>query len=342
MADFVTGLDIGTSSIKAVVLSHKSKPAKLVAFGSIASPQPGMVSDADVDLEALASAIKNLLSSVKAPGPAVVTALPESKIFTRVVSDFPYLSDDEVASAIRYSTEEFVPLPADQVNLYWQVIGRSKEHNNTSVFVVASPKNTVAKYLRVLELAKLRPQALETELIAATRVLIGANEFAPTTLIVNLGANSTDFAIVSKGLILLTRSIATGGMALTRAIAQYLNFEPLQAEEYKKVYGLTQDQLGGKIYQALKPLVDIIVTESQRVIQSFQTKYTQNPVKRVVLAGGGAKMPGLVIYLANNLGMEVQESDPWAFIQKDRNIENKLQENTVQYVVAAGLAMREG
>ncbi|KKR81238.1 MAG: type IV pilus assembly protein PilM [Candidatus Daviesbacteria bacterium GW2011_GWA1_41_61] len=342
MADFVTGLDIGTSSIKAVVLSHKSKPAKLVAFGSIAAPQPGMISDADVDLETVASAIKNLLSSVKTPSSSVVVALPESKIFTRVVSDFPYLSDGEVASAIRYSTEEFVPLPADQVSLYWQVIGRSKDRNNTTVFVVASPKNTVSKYLRVLELAKLRPQALETELIAATRVLIGSNEFAPTTLIINFGANSTDFAVVSKGLILLTRSIATGGMALTRAIAQYLNFEPLQAEEYKKVYGLSQEQLGGKIHQALKPLVDIIVTESQRVIQSFQTKYTQNPVKRMVLSGGGAKMPGLVIYLANNLGMEVQEADPWASIQKDRSIESKLEENTVQYVVAVGLALREG
>lgn len=342
MADFVTGLDIGTSSIKAVVLSHKSKPAKLIAFGSIAAPSPGMVSDADVDLETVAVAIKNLLSSVKAPGSSVVTALPESKIFTRVVSDFPYLSDEELSSAIRYSTEEFVPLPADQVNLYWQVIGRSKEHNNTTVFVVASPKNTVAKYLRVLELAKLRPQAMETELIAVSRILIGSNEFAPTTLIVNLGANSTDFAIVCKGLILLTRSIATGGMALTRAIAQYLNFEPLQAEEYKKVYGLSQEQLGGKIHQALKPLADIIVTESQRVVQSFQTKYVQNPVKRVVLSGGGAKLPGLVIYLADSLGMEVQEADPWATIAKDRNIEGKLADNTVQYVVAAGLALREG
>lgn len=340
MADFVTGLDIGTSSIKAVILSNSSKPPKLVAFGSIATPQPGMISDADVDIEAVASAVKNLLSSIKAPGSSVVTALPESKIFTRVVSDFPYLSDEEVSSAIKYSTEEFVPLPADQVSLYWQVMGRSKERNNTTVFVVASPKNTVAKYLKVLEYAKLRPLALETELIAATRVLIGGNEFAPTTLIMNMGANSTDFAIISRGMILLTRSIATGGMALTRAIAQYLNFEPLQAEEYKKTYGLSEDQLGGKIYQALKPLADIIITEAQRVVQSFQTKSPQNPVKRVVLSGGGAKLPGLVIYLANTLGMEVQEADPWASFQKDRGLETKLAENTVQYAIAAGLALR--
>jgi len=340
-ADLITGLDIGTSSIKAVILSHKGKQPKLVSFGSIASPQPGITSEVTADWELTAVAIKSLLSSMKVENPSVVIALPESKIFTRVVKDFPFLSDEELASAIKYSIEEFVPLPADQVNLYWQVISRSKQQNNTSVFIVASPKNTVNKYLKVLELAKLKPLALETELIAVTRDIVGSNQFAPTTMVINMGANSTDFAVVSKGVLLLTRSISTGGLALTRAISQYLNFEFLQAEEYKKVYGLMEDQLEGKIYQILKPMVDVFLAEAQRVVQSFESKNSQNPIKRLVLSGGGAKLPGLVVYLANNLGLEVQEADPWYFIEKDPAIPVKNLTNTSQYVVAAGLALRE-
>lgn len=339
-ADFTIGLDIGSSSIKAVVLSHKGKQVKLFSFGSVAAPSPGILSDADIDLEAEAKVIKNLLASIKALGTSVVIALPESKIFTRVVSDLPFLSDEELSPAIRYSAEEFVPLPADQVDLYWQVISRSKPQNNTHVFVVASPKNTVKKYLKVLEMAKLTPLALETELIAATRALVENNPYAPTTLIVQLGASSTDFAVVSKGVILLTRSIGTGGMALTRSIAQYLNFEPMQAEEYKKTYGLLEDQLGGKIYQILKPLADVMVSEAQRVIQSFQSKYPQNPIKRVVLTGGGAKLPGLVVYFANTVGLEIQEADPWYFIEKDPGLQAKLTSDAALYTVAVGLAMR--
>lgn len=340
-ADYVTGLDIGSSFIKAVVLSHKSKTPRLVSFGLVAAPPVGIASDTETDLEAEARAIRNLLNSLKAPNPNVVAALPESKIFTRIIADLPYLSDEELVSAIRYSAEEFVPLPVDQVNLYWQVIARSKQQNNTQVFVVASPKNTVSKYLKVLELAKLKPIALETELIAAARSIVGNNRFAPTTLIIQLGASSTDFAVASKGLILLTRSIATGGMALTRAIAQYLNFEVPQAEEYKKVYGLLEDQLAGKIFQALKPLVDVIVSEIQRVIQAYHTRNPNNPIKRVVLTGGGAKMPGLVIYLASNLGLEVQEADPWYFVEKDASIASKLSGAGTNYTVAVGLALRQ-
>lgn len=339
-ADLITGLDIGSFTIKAVVLSHRSKTPKLVSFGSIATPQPGIVSEADVELEAVAKAIKNLLTAIKIPNNMVTIALPENKIFTRVINDLPFLSDEELASAIRYSAEEFVPLPVDQVNLYWQVIARSKQQNFTHVFVVASPKNTVSKYLKVLNYLKLKPIALETELIAITRALVGNNQFAPTTLIIQIGASSTDFAVVSKGMILLTRSIATGGMALTRAISQYLNFEYIQSEEYKKVYGMLENQLGGKIYQILKPLVDIIVSEAQRVSQAFHAKNPQNPIKRVVLTGGGAKLPGLVVYLATSLGMEVQEADPWYFIEKDSSLQNKLTADALNYTVAVGLALR--
>ena len=340
-ADFTIGLDIGSATVKAVVLSRQGKLPRLVSFGSVVAPVPGITSDAEADLAAEAQAIRNLLASIKAPHSSVVIALPESKIFTRVISDLPYLSDEELSSAIRYSAEEFVPLPSDQIELYWQVIGRSKQQNNTQVFVVASPKNTVKKYLKVLELAKLRPVALETELVAAARTLVGNNPFAPTTLIVQMGADATDFAVVSKGIILLTRSIGTGGRAMTRAVSQYLNFEIAQAEEYKRVYGLLEDQLGGKIYQVIKPLADVVISEAQRVVQAFQAKNIQNHIKRVVLTGGGAKLPGLVVYFASILGLEIQEADPWYFVEKDPSLQSRLSGDAVYYTVAVGLAMRE-
>ena len=304
MAKLSVGLDIGFSSIKAVLLSKDKEQFKLITLGSAASPQPGIISDVDTDLEALATAIKQLLSVTKIDAKEVVVALPESKVFTRVIDDLPYLSDAELSSAIRYAAEEFIPMPLNDVNLNWQVLARSDEKNKTArtvVLVIATPKNAVDKYIKVLNLAGLHPKAMETEIIAVTRSLVGNNLFSPSTLIMQLGAATTDFAAVAKGLIWLTRSISTGGMALTRSLAAHFNFEVSQAEQYKKVYGLMEDQLEGKVFEALKPVVDIIAGESRRVIQAFETKYPQNPIKRIVLSGGGAKMPGLVIYLANSV-----------------------------------------
>ncbi|MDP3758557.1 MAG: type IV pilus assembly protein PilM [Candidatus Daviesbacteria bacterium] len=337
------GLDIGYSSIKAVSLTKDKEQFKLVSLASITSPQPGIISDTDTDLEIVANAIKKLLAAAKIDSKEIVAALPESRVFTRVIDDFPYLMDNELSSAIRYAAEEFIPMSLADVNLNWQVLVRSDPKSTnakTVVLVIASPKRIVSKYVRVFQMAGLHPKALETETIAVARSLVGNNPFSPSTLIMQMGSTTTDFTAVSKGLIWLTRSISTGGMALTRSLAQYFNFEVNQAEQYKKIYGLMEDQLEGKVFEALKPIVDIIAGEGRRVIQAFETKYPQNPIKRVVLSGGGAKMPGLVIYLANLLGLEVQEADPWYSIIRDKSMFSKLPPDA-SYSVAVGLALRE-
>lgn len=344
MAKVNVGLDIGFSSIKAVALLKDNSQFKLVSLGSIPTPQPGMISDNDPDLEALANAIKQLMAAAKIDQKDVVVALPESRVFTRVIDDLPFLSDNELSSAIRYAAEEFIPMSLTDVNLNWQVLVRSGsqgKNTKTVVLVIASPKNVVAKYIKVLDLAGLQPKVMETEIIAVTRSLVGNNSFSPSSLIMQLGATTTDFAAVSKGLIWLTRSISTGGMVLTRALAQHFNFEISQAEQYKRIYGLSEDQLEGKVFDALKPVADIIAGECRRVIQAFATKYPADPIKRVVVSGGGAKMPGLVVYLANILGLEVQEADPWYSIVKEKNSMSRLAQDAPSYSVAVGLALRE-
>ena len=344
MAKITVGLDIGFSSIKVVSLLKDRDQFKLVSLGSIPAPQPGMLSDSDSDLEVLANTIKQLLAAAKIDTRDVVVALPESRVFTRVIDDLPYLTDNELSSAIRYAAEEFIPMSLSDVNLNWQVLVRSGsqgKNTKTVVLVIASPKNVVAKYIKVLDLAGLRPKVLETEIIAVTRSLVGNNPFSPSSLIMQLGATTTDFAVVSKGLIWLTRSISTGGMALTRSLAQHFNFEVSQAEQYKRIYGLYEDQLEGKVFEALKPVMDIIAGESKRVIQAFQTKYPAEPIKRIVISGGGAKMPGLVVYLANILGLEVQEADPWYSIVKEKESTLRLAQDASSYSVAVGLALRE-
>lgn len=338
------GIDIGLSSIKIAVLSKSQDTARLISLGHIPSPVPGIISEAELDLEAVSSAIKKLYEEVNPPIRDVSVALPESKIFTRVIYDLPYLSDDELAQAIRYAAEEFVPMPMKDVNLYYQVIFRSpkKEPNSrTVVFVVASPKNLIDKYLKVLQAANLRVIAIETEVIASARALVTFNSFSPTTLIIQLGASNTDFAVISEGLILLTRSIATGGNTLNRLIAQNFNFEGVQAEEYKKVYGILEDQLEGKLFRTLKPVIDVIVAEAKRVILAHEMQNKQRPVKRVVLTGGGARTPGLVRYFAGFLGLEVAEADPWSAVEIEPGLKQKLAHEAPFYSVAIGLALKD-
>jgi type IV pilus assembly protein PilM len=342
MASEFFGLDIGTHSIKVVQLKHDGKRFILQAFGKADTPQNTLSSDSSVDQELLANAIRTLLHDHKISTTNVATAFPESVIFTRVI-DVPVMSDKELATAIQWEAEQYIPLPLKDVKLSWQIL-RRPEKNETdakmSVFLVAAPNNLITRYLNILKAGRLNAVAFETETLAINRAMVDSRQTGPTSLIISIGATTTDLSIISGGVISFTRSIATGGTALARAIAQDLGFEMGQAEEYKKNYGLMEDQLEGKILQAIKPVIDIITSEIERAILYYQARHAADPVKRVVLVGGTANLPGMVVYLATTIGLEVQIGNPWQNIEVPAAFQQRVKEDETSYGVAVGLAMK--
>lgn len=337
------GLDIGTHSIKVVQLSGSPQSPSFVTAGQFQTPPQALLSDADSDLEQLANTIKNLIKEAKVTTNRVVTSLPENQIFTRVV-EMPQLSKQEMQSAIDYEAEQYVPLPMTEVTLTWQILSsRTGADKKTmmEVLLVAAPKNLINKYLKIVKLSGLNAVSVETETTAVVRALVARVEGSPTTLVVSLGASTTDLTVVTDNQISFTRSIATGGVALARAIANDLGFELDQAVEYMKTYGLDSSQLEGKVTQSIKPVFDVIVNEVRRALAFYQSKHTDKPVKRVVLTGGTAKLPGIVIYLAEALGLEVQIGNPWDGIALPQQISKKLIEEGTSYGVAVGLALKQ-
>ncbi|MCL5411359.1 MAG: pilus assembly protein PilM [Patescibacteria group bacterium] len=340
-AQNIFGLDIGSFSTKMVQLTPGNNPS-LVAAGSIPTPVKALFSESDQDIEELADALKKLHQEVRISTPYVAAALPESQIFTRVV-EMPPLTDAEVASAIKWEAEQYVPVPLSEVRLDWQILSRPLTEDKNSkmeVLLVAAPIVLIDKYLKVFKLAEFKPVALETETTAVVRSLVNEEQTPLTTMVVSIGATTTDICISHEGNLTFTRSIATGGTAFTRAIAQDLGFETDQAEEYKKTYGLDANQLEGKVMQSIKPVFDVAVNEIRRALAYYSNKKPDDSVKRIILCGGTAKLPGLVVYLANALGIEVQIGNPWEKINVPEKIKDKLNEEGSSYSVSVGLAMR--
>lgn len=337
------GLDIGSHSIKVVQLRHENKRFILQAFGKANTPPNALSSDAPLDQDALSEAVKNVVKDSKITAANVAVAFPESAIFTRVI-EVPVMGDKELANALQWEAEQYIPLPLKDVKLSWQILSRPSAKDASakmSVFLVAAPNTLIDRYVSLLRQAKLNPVAFETETIAIKRALVDGRDTGPTTLVISIGATTTDLAIVSGGVTSFTRSIATGGLALARAIAQDLGFEMGQAEEYKKNYGLVEDQLEGKVMQAIKPVFDIITSEIERAILFYQTRHPMDPIKRVVLVGGTANLPGMVVYLATTIGLEVQIGSPWQNVEIPAALQQRVKEDETSYAVAVGLAMKE-
>lgn len=334
------GLDIGSHSTKLIELAFEGNVPRLLAAGAIATPPKALTSNLAADHQALAIAIKQIVKQTGARTRDVHIALPESQVFTRVI-EVPQLSQRELSSAIRWEAEQYVPLPLDQVNLDFSILRDAKETgtNKMEVLLVASPKALIDKYMNILDMAELNPIGAETEIISTSRALVRSAANVRNVMIVSLGAQTTDLAIVRSGILAFTRSISAGGEALSRALVQGFDMNQIQAEEFKKTYGVEKGQLEGKILEAVKPIMDTIISEMRRSIAYYQEKFKNEHVDTILLSGGTARLPGMVLYIAEATGVETQLGNPWVGITRDQRFAI-LDNEGPTFAVAVGLALR--
>ena len=334
------GLDIGTSSIKVVELSGQGKTVVLKSAGAVA--YSGVEIDPNMKDEKamadLANLIKKLFKDAKITGKDITLALPETQVFTRVMQ-FPLLNDQEIASAVKWEAEEYIPIPLADAIVEHQILERRENSTPPSVMVllVAVLRSLVENYVQVLELAGLNVVAVETELVAMTRSLAPEKG---TAMIIDFGNKSTDMAIAKDGAIYFTRSLPTAGLAFTRAVAQALNANLPQAEQYKKTYGMDNTQLEGKVGQALLPIMRTIAQEIKKAIHYYQLNLKGDLPTSIILSGGSSGMRGVTPLMTNLLGIEVNMGSPFANVKVDETAAQSLANFTPLYSVAVGLAMR--
>ena len=332
------GLDIGNNSVKAVQLERRGDTFSLLAAG-IAGSVGGGIMGTDSDLNALAQVVGKLLNDTKITSKDVNLSIPESQAFTRLIK-LPYLSDEEVASAISWQAEPYIPIPINEASISHVILERhepkANEQGAVDVLLVATPKSLIQRYLNLAEMIGLTINGIETELIATAR---SVSPLGATTVLVDLGMMTTDIAVVKNKQVVVSRSITTAGETLTRAISTTLSVSPEQAESYKKTYGLDPKQLEGKVKETLAPVFNVIIEEIKKSIQYYKAEVrSDDPITVCIVVGGGSGLAGVIPYLTENLGIEVTIGDPFAPITKDASFAQTLANYGPLYGVAVGLA----
>ena len=335
------GIDIGTSSIKVVELNSQGGSFALKSAGAVAYTGPEIDPNLkdEKEMANMSAVIKKLMHDAKISSRDVVMSLPETQVFTRVMQ-FPLLNDQEIASAVKWEAEEYIPIPLSDAIVEHQILERRESSTPPSVLVliIAVLRTLVERYVQILEKAGLNVVAVETELTSMIRSLAPAKG---TVMVVDFGSKSTDIAIAKDSQLYFTRSIPTAGQAFTRAVTQALNANPVQSEQYKKTYGLNPNQLEGKVGQALTPIMRTIAQEIKKAIHYYQMNLGGEVPTSVTFSGGSSAMPGLTPLFSNLLGMEVNMGSPFSRVKVDESAMKTLANFAPLYSVAVGLAMRQ-
>lgn len=338
------GLDIGASTIKAVDLSFDKNGYHLDACIISPTPAKGMLSESPVDEEEMAQAIKKAVTDAGIKEKNINVALPENQVYTKVVQ-MPVLSDRELASAIYWEAEQYIPIPLSNVSLAWSILKKPLKpapNEKMEVLMVGAPSLIVKKYQKIIEMAGFSINSIETEILSAVRSLTfnpTANAGIPT-VIVSIGAISTSLAIVAGSSLIFTYSMPLGGTAINRAISADFGLSHLQAEEYKRTYGISNGPLGQRIGRATEPIVSSILSEIKKAIVYYSQKYKDSRIEQIILSGGTSKLPGISTFFAQNLGIETVIANPWKMLS-DQKLPKEILGNGPDYTIAVGLALKD-
>lgn len=333
------GLDIGTTGIRLVELRGSGSTRSLVKYAYVPLDTKLAQSDSKVDQQKLAQILANLVAEARPSTKNVAVGIPSSRVFTTVI-DFDRLPQGELSKAITYQADSLIPTPPKESKIDWAVIGDSpKDKTKIELLLSSVPNGFIESRLDIIESVGLNVIAFEPDSIALSRSLVAAGATTPQ-LIIDVGQQSTDLVITMDEAPRLTRSIPTGAEAIVRSAMQNLNIDDKQASQFVFKFGVSKDKLEGQVYQAIVGTVDMLVTEIDKSIKFFQTRYPGVTIGQMIVSGAASTIPELPLYLANKFGVNVEIGNAWRNVAFAADRQNELLAVSNQFSVAVGLAER--
>jgi type IV pilus assembly protein PilM len=271
------------------------------------------------------------------------------------------MSPDELRASIAKEAEQYIPLNIDQVVLDFHINGEVQEdgQRKLDLLLVAAKVDVVDQHLFMLKSAGLSSAVIDVDAFALQNAyeLGGGDLNEETVALINLGASFTTVNILEGNNTRFTRDIPVAGNDFTREIQKEFNIKFSEAEELKKSHGVIsmeeddfslsavsqKDDRVLRMSDVMTPVLNKLLGEIRRSFDYFETQSRKKTVERVVLLGGSARLKNVNRFLANKLGIPVENFSTFRSVEPSRGIDQeKMSEGEFQMGVCLGLALRQG
>ena len=113
-----------------------------------------------------------------------------------------------------------------------------------------------------------------------------------------------------------------------------------QARQFILKFGLAQDKLEGKVYNALSSTLENFALELTKSVRFFQNRYTGAQVGGIVLSGFSGIIPFIAEYIEMKTGVATIQGNPWQYVKVTPQQQQLLLPVASEFAVAIGLAER--
>ena len=327
----LTGVDIGSHSMKAVELKLCQGQPCIAALGRI--PSPPLKEDLQLDEEALANALTHLMERSGINSTDVVTSLSGPRIITRQIK-VPFMSDKELIQSIPDEAEKHIPLPFKDLTMRYVKLGQEYEagKHKIELLLIAVPTALIEQYYHIFMLAGLRITTVDLPAFGLWR-LFGAS-YQGTMAILETGSDHAQLVVVKDGCIKFIRVMPGGGRLVTEAIAGKYGISFEEAERIKEEGGPALDR-------NLREGLDHLAGEVRRSLEFYRSRDDCTSVDKIILTGGASKLRGLDQYLTKQWGVATEVVTPDCWKTDISGTKGGFLEYDPSFSVALGLVMGE-
>ena len=334
------GVDIGTSSIKIVELSHKGASNKLENYGEI---RTGALYEKQFETfskniltlpgKDISRGIRAILEEAGISTQRANFSIPDFASFFTTFS-LPPMTKNELPQAIKFEARRHIPLSFSEVTLDWQIVqGVGNEESDIKVLLVAVSNQIIRQYQQLARLSDLNLGNLEAEIFGLLRATIKDDK---PTILLDIGAQSSAISAIVNKKLKSSHSFDISGDFLTKKINKTLNVNYEEADNLKKENGLLLFRKD--VREALLPAVNSMSIEIRKISQDIEEQENKK-IEKIILAGAGSSLPGLREFFSGKFETDVEIATPFEGIITPAVLDNKMRKIGPNFAIALGEAI---
>ncbi len=339
----MVGVDIGSSSVKAVELQGKNNDFQLVSLG-YEGLQPDSIVDGQImELNSVSNAIGNIFNEHKIKTTKVAAGVNGHSVIVKNIV-LPQMTEDELRESFAWHAEEHIPFDISDVNLDYHVTGSSADAIH--VLMAACKRDKIANVKQAIQLAGKQPAVIDVDAFALQNCYELNYDPQPGQVValLNIGASTTNINILNGARSVFTRDATFGGNQYTSLLQKELGLTFDQAERVKRGMPMPEGSEHREIEPILDTVSDILALEIQKTMDFYRATVEdgESAVQKILVSGGGSKLKGLVEFLAKRFEIPTEVFDPFRKIRVDsRGFDPEyMREIVPEMAIAVGLALR--
>ncbi|MDD3654482.1 MAG: type IV pilus assembly protein PilM, partial [Desulfotomaculaceae bacterium] len=312
-------VDIGSREIKVVEISTANGYPEVIASGRL--PTPAGIGDPDGD-EDLVNALNEVTLYTGIQSKEVIATISGDRVITRHIK-VPVMPARELETAIMFEAEKFIPIPVDELNIRYLNLGEieSDGERYLHLLLAAVPSSFVYDYYEIFIRAGLVVAAIDVQSLCLWRVFCGLDSSPAregTAGILDIGAASTQFLVVSDRTLQLSRILPVGGNLLTQSLAENYGLEFKEAQQLKEEQGelLSAEEAAAaaagamQMDYSLRAGLSSLVREIRRSLDYYASQKDARLIDRFIISGGTSKLRGFREFFAEAMEAPVDFGNP--------------------------------